>query len=330
MTSLDTTIRETTLVKPKTYAQDWPAYNAAQTAEKDNFQLMLSALCSTIEQPDYSFGRPSYPLSDMIYASALKIYCGFSSRRFDSDSREAARKGYIESAPSYPTLNRTIQNPDLTPLIIALVEESASPLTGIETDFAIDSTGFSTSRFDRWFDEKWGKEKSKRHWKKAHAAAGVKTNIVTAIAITDSKVNDTTMYRELLDITKRRFNVQEISADRAYLSEKNLRYTENMGAKPFIPFKSNTTGKGSAMWRRLHAQFILNEEQFNKHYHKRSNVETVFSMVKSKFGDSVRAKSETGQVNEILLKFLCHNLCVINQEVHELGITSTFGPNINN
>ena len=84
------------------------------------------------------------------------------------------------------------------------------------------------------------------------------------------------------------------------------------------------------MWRRLHAQFVLQEEYFKEHYHKRSNVETTFSMVKGKFGDSVRAKSESGQVNEILLKFLCHNLCMINQEIHELGITSTLGPNIAN
>ena len=59
-------------------------------------------------------------------------------------------------------------------------------------------------------------------------------------------------------------------------------------------------------------------------------METTFSMVKGKFGDSVRAKSESGQINEILLKFLCHNLCVINQEMHELGVTSSFGPHMNN
>ena len=80
------------------------------------------------------------------------------------------------------------------------------------------------------------------------------------------------------------------------------------------------------MWRRLYARFILNEVAFKAHYHKRSNVETTFSMVKGKFGDSILAKSDTGQVNEVLLKFLCHNLCVLIQEMHELGTTSSFGP----
>ena len=80
----------------------------------------------------------------------------------------------------------------------------------------------------------------------------------------------------------------------------NLRHIEGHGAYPYIPFKSNTTGKGSPMWTRLYGHFLLNEESWKAHYHQRSNVETAFSMVKGKFGDSVRAKSDAGQVNEIL------------------------------
>ena len=56
------------------------------------------------------------------------------------------------------------------------------------------------------------------------------------------------------------------------------------------------------------------------HYHKRSNVETVFSMIKAKFGGSVRAKTPTAQVNEVL----CHNICVLIQSIYELGLEPTF------
>lgn len=48
-----------------------------------------------------------------------------------------------------------------------------------------------------------------------------------------------------------------------------------------------------------------------EHYHMRSNVESAFSMLKDKFGDSVRSKSDTGQINEALCKVLCHNICVL-------------------
>ncbi len=48
-------------------------------------------------------------------------------------------------------------------------------------------------------------------------------------------------------------------------------------------------------------------------------------MVKAKFGDSVRSKSNTGQINEALCKGLCHNICVLVQAIHEFGIEPTFG-----
>jgi hypothetical protein len=47
-------------------------------------------------------------------------------------------------------------------------------------------------------------------------------------------------------------------------------------------------------------------------------------MIKSKFGDSVRSKTEVAQVNEVLLKVLCHNICVVIQEMFELGIEPEF------
>ena len=51
-------------------------------------------------------------------------------------------------------------------------------------------------------------------------------------------------------------------------------------------------------------------------------------MIKGKFGDSVRAKSEIGQVNEILLKCLCHNICVLIHTIHELGVTPALEPKV--
>jgi hypothetical protein len=61
-----------------------------------------------------------------------------------------------------------------------------------------------------------------------------------------------------------------------------------------------------------------------QHYHKRSNIETAFSMIKGKFGSALRSKSDTGQINEALCKVLAHNICVLVQAIHELGIEPVF------
>ena len=60
---------------------------------------------------------------------------------------------------------------------------------------------------------------------------------------------------------------------------------------------------------------------FWERYYLRSNAESTFSMTETKFGDSVRSKSETGEVNEALLKILCHNLVVLVHAIHDLGLT---------
>jgi hypothetical protein len=62
-----------------------------------------------------------------------------------------------------------------------------------------------------------------------------------------------------------------------------------------------------------------------EHYHKRSNIETAYSMIKEKFGSALRSKSDTGQINEVLCKALRNNVCVLAQATHELGIAPTFG-----
>ena len=74
----------------------------------------------------------------------------------------------------------------------------------------------------------------------------------------------------------------------------------------------------------MYHYFIYNREKFLKHYHKRSSVECAYSMLKAKFGDSVPSKSDTGQINEALCKVLCHNICVLVQAMHELGIEPAF------
>ena len=50
---------------------------------------------------------------------------------------------------------------------------------------------------------------------------------------------------------------------------------------------------------------------FLKHYHKRSNVETTFMAIKRKFGETLKSKNTTAQVNELLCKILAYNITVL-------------------
>lgn len=48
-------------------------------------------------------------------------------------------------------------------------------------------------------------------------------------------------------------------------------------------------------------------------------------MVKQKFGPNLTSKTYEGNVNEIKMKFLCHNICVLIQKMFENKIPIDFG-----
>lgn len=115
----------------------------------------------------------------------------------------------------------------------------------------MDSSGFSTSRFDRWFDEKYGGIKKQHTWVKAHLMSGVKTNVVTAVEILDKAAGDAPQFPGLVLRTSQNFDIKEVSADKAYSSVDNIDFAFQMGATPFIAFKSNATGASGGLWQQM-------------------------------------------------------------------------------
>jgi transposase len=210
---------------------------------------------------------------------------------------------------------------ELTPLLMAMVEQSAAPLTAVETEFAVDSTGFGAPSTRTWFSAKHGREVTGRDWVKLHAMVGVRTHLVTAAKITNAVANDSPQLPELAETTARQFNVREISADKGYSSKANATAIEAVGATPFISFKSNAVQprEGTA-WGRMYHYFAFKRDEYLDHYHQRSNVESTFMMIKAKFGDSLLTKTETAQTNEVLGKVIAHNICCLIQASYELGI----------
>lgn len=315
-----------------TYSQNWAAYNAAQCAEGDLFFPMLADLCSGLSRPYTGRGRPRMPLSDMTYNAIAKVYRGMSARRFDSDVRGAKAQGLTATDPAFNTVLRHLRDPEMTPALEALVSLSARPLAAVEQRFAQDSTGFSTSNYARWYDHKWGKEQAKREWVKLHAMTGTLTNVVTEAMVTAGSVHDHGQFIPLLNRTAEHFTMDEVSADKAYSSRANLQAVADLGATPYVPFRKPKGSPvqynpnlpvptaASSAWDKTYYQFGFHRDAFLAHYHQRSNVETTFSMIKRKFGESLLSKSFDGQVNEVLCKVVCHNLAVVISAMHELGL----------
>lgn len=240
--------------------------------------------------------------------------------------------------PSYNSVFDYFGYKTLTPYLRQLIIESCRPLAEIDWDFAVDSSGFSTGVYQKWTEAKRGNARrvygekqpnavNRKDWVKAHLMCGVKTNVVTAVEISHAYAGDSPYFNPLVETTSENFPIQSVAADKAYSAEKNLKLVIVKGGMPFIDFRSNATDanrRSGSIWKRMFNLYQYNQEWFMGHYHKRSNVESTFSMIKAKFGDKLRSKTGRTQINEALCKILCHNICVIIQSIYELGIEQAF------
>lgn len=324
----DGTVTETTALRV-TYPQDWPAYNAAQTNEKEHFCRLLRELCGLAgngAQERRGKGRPRLRLDEALFSACFKVYSTVSGRRFMTDMRDAAAKGIVAKAPCYNSIFNVIESEEVTPVIKNLIGASSLPLRSVETKFAVDSTGFGVERFYRHYSAKYGHDQYSRDYLKCHATVGVQTHIVVAVEVTDRDTHDATQFKPLVDSTAQRFAMSEVLADKAYSGRDALALVEGHGASPFIPFRSNSKADPEApAWDKLFHLYQYKRDEFLSHYHKRSNVESAFSAMKRKFGDFIRSRTPVAQVNEMLLKVLAHNVVCLVHSMYELGIQPMFG-----
>lgn len=311
----------------KTYSQDWTAYNKAQSKEKLLFMHLLRDLATYIDEKERKGkGRKPLNIQEMIFCLGLATYVSKSSRRVISDMAIAKSMGYITRSPHFNTIINYFNKPELTPVLHNLITLSALPLKQFEQHFAVDSSGFSTKMYAHWFEHKWKKNNRYREWRKAHVMSGARTNIITSIEVTKGTAADSPMFKPLVTHTSRYFNMKEVSGDMAYMSRKNFGVAAEAGAVPYIPFRKRTKKRsyGVPIWKDMYRLFHEHQEEFMAAYHKRSNAETVFAMMKRKFNTKLRCKNEVGQDNEILAIGLCHNICVLVQEFFELGAKIDF------
>jgi len=319
--------KQVTFTEKKVYKQDWPAYNLAQATEKRRVRVLLQDLCRNLPERERAATVPGvkpHPVRDCVFAMGYKVYCGLSARRFSTDLLEAHERGFTSRPIPGMKVTAFFEDPYYTPILKELIGYSARPLRSVERDFAIDSSGFGSTRFETWYDAKYGVTRRKCVWVKTHIACGVKTNVVTAVRILDKDAADSPQFVPLVKETRKHFEIGEVSADKAYGSVENFEAVAECGGQAFIAFKSNATGGAGGLYEKAFHYFQFNQEEYMAHYHKRSNVESTFSAIKRKFGDCVVSRNDSAMVNEVLCKLLCHNLTCLIQEQETLGVAPVF------
>jgi len=311
-------------VYTRKYTQNWPAYNQAQTREKFLFMQILNDIVNSLHIKTYgkSTGRPPFQIDDMIKCCAIKVFNNFSARRTISDLGFARALRYIEKEPHFNSIINYMGNPYITRFLKEMIKKTSIPLAPFEKRFAADGTGFGAPNKSRWINIRLERKKHK-DYKKLHAICGTYTNIIVSAKVTRANKNDSLQFKELLKEIAEEFNIKEVSADKGYISRENAQAVADLGAIPYIMPRKNVkaTAKGHyPAWHKMIRLFKDHENRFLAHYHQRSNIESTFSMIKSKFSPYIKNKKFKSQENEILLKVVCHNISVLISAIFELNL----------
>lgn len=166
---------------------------------------------------------------------------------------------------------------------------------------AVDATGVKVTNRGEWL-RKYHKGK-RRGWIKVHIAVDVESKNLLSLEVTDEKTGDSEVFEELVGD----LDLEDCLADGAYDSEEIFKILEKKGVDPPPGVKlrkdANTglSPRGKAA-REFHE--LGYEEWKEKHdYGKRWSVEGFFSAVKRCFGETVRAATPEGMVQEVKRKF---------------------------
>lgn len=163
---------------------------------------------------------------------------------------------------------------------------------------AIDSTGFETSTRSHYYQQVFNmKNKRKaRRYDKLSIVIDADKQLILSQKIRRGPRNDNIDFKRLLRDLKMKYVV----ADKGYDSKANRKYALQKKAYPHIPRRIYS----GATYEKLGVKLKFNE----KIYHQRSKVETVFSVIKRKYGSIVKGRSFASQEKEIILMLVTYNL----------------------
>lgn len=169
----------------------------------------------------------------------------------------------------------------------------------------IDGTGSSIRRGSAYYYKRIGKKCRKKDFVKIVGVADMITQLVTAIKIRKKARHDNRDFEPLMRRTRRVICIKRGVGDKGFDAEKNHVLMEELGAEFIAPLRNREVPVHRT--RGVHRKKLKRYFPKTK-YGKRNKKETIWSVVKDKYGDVVRSVVFHMQKLELLLRFLAYNL----------------------
>ena len=241
--------------------------------------------------------------SNKIFCNHQKIVLLVLKQKLRTTYRDLVELLKITNIPMYIGLNKIPHHTTLVKFakkigfkfLNSLLPFRKAKITGV------DGTGFEVENQSRHYQMRTGKGFLYRRYIKVGVSADLNKQIILKQEIHKSPRNDHKDFKPLLNGLKTKF----VCADKGYDSYANHKFIfEKLNAKSFIKLKKWESRKGKYFSFRNKAKNIYND----KIYHQRSKVETIFSVIKRKYGSALRSRSFATQKKEVICKLIVYNL----------------------
>ena len=155
----------------------------------------------------------------------------------------------------------------------------------------------------------------RRRFHALHAAVDTDTLMIQAVKVKARPGGDA---KEMVPLLRRvpHQGLEYVYGDKAYISRKNVQYIHDLGAYPAIEPKKRlkARSRGYRGYKELIMEYRRDPETWKRthEYGRRGLVETVFGMMKLRFGGGLSSRGYRQQRRELLIKVALHNIDRLN------------------
>lgn len=251
-----------------------------------------------------------FPDYFMLIISYIRVYFHLPYRQTEGIIKATIGKSIPEykQPPSYSQICRRTNKLDI---------DINSGDDGIDNDIVIiiaaDSTGIKVTNRGQWMQDKWNL--GKKGYLKIHVAVNIKTKEILALEVTDEKVHDSKVMKNLVEgvlNNNHNIKIKSFLGDGAYDSNENFKYLTEKRIQPIIKVKRNSiiSSKNNKIRNEEVQLQIKDYHKWKKKrkYGQRWMAETAFSSIKRMFGEYTSATKFQNMVKDMTMKISLYNL----------------------